>query len=281
MFRIGEFSKIAQVSGRLLRYYEEIGLLKPEFTDPQTGYRFYSARQLPRLNRILVLKELGLSLEQVARLLDEHTSTAEIRGMLTLRKAQIEQTVQEERERLRFVETRLQQIDTQGHFGEPDVILKALPAQPFLAWRGVLPGMDAIRRTVQRIVTTVPAKLGANNLNNLAIIIHSPIFEPQSLDLEIGYLLNTIPAPSTFKLSEEEQLTGYTLEAVETMATLVHVGKVDDRHLVYATLGAWVEQNNWQISGDMREIMMQLPLGSPEDEAVIEIQIPVSRKENG
>lgn len=76
MFRIGEFSKIAQVSGRLLRYYEEIGLLKPEFSDPQTGYRYYSARQLPRLNRILVLKELGLSLDQVARLLDEHTSTA-------------------------------------------------------------------------------------------------------------------------------------------------------------------------------------------------------------
>jgi DNA-binding transcriptional MerR regulator len=54
MFRIGDFSKIAQVSGRLLRYYDEIGLLGPEFTDPQTGYRYYSARQLPRLNRILV-----------------------------------------------------------------------------------------------------------------------------------------------------------------------------------------------------------------------------------
>lgn len=87
MFRIGEFSKIAQVSGRLLRYYDEIGLLSPEFTDPQTGYRYYSARQLPRLNRILVLKELGLSLEQIARLLDRDTSADEIRGMLTLRKA--------------------------------------------------------------------------------------------------------------------------------------------------------------------------------------------------
>jgi DNA-binding transcriptional MerR regulator len=56
MFRIGEFSHIAQVSGRLLRYYEEIGLLSPAYSDPQTGYRYYSAEQLPRLNRILVLK---------------------------------------------------------------------------------------------------------------------------------------------------------------------------------------------------------------------------------
>lgn len=70
MFRIGEFSKIAQVSGRLLRYYDEIGLLSPQSIDPETGYRYYSARQLPRLNRILVLKELGLSLEHIAHLLD-------------------------------------------------------------------------------------------------------------------------------------------------------------------------------------------------------------------
>jgi DNA-binding transcriptional MerR regulator len=67
MFWIGEFSRIAQVSGRLLRFYDELGLLSPAFTEPQTGYRYYSAQQLPRLNRILVLKELGLSLEQIAR----------------------------------------------------------------------------------------------------------------------------------------------------------------------------------------------------------------------
>ena len=74
MFRIGEFSQIARVSGRLLRYYDEIGLLSPQSIDPETGYRYYSARQLPRLNRILVLKELGLSLEHIARLLDQETS---------------------------------------------------------------------------------------------------------------------------------------------------------------------------------------------------------------
>ena len=91
MFRIGDFSKIAQVSGRLLRYYDEIGLLSPEFTDPESGYRYYSARQLPRLNRILALKDLGLSLEQIARMLTRGTSTAEIREMLALRKAHIEQ----------------------------------------------------------------------------------------------------------------------------------------------------------------------------------------------
>jgi MerR HTH family regulatory protein len=61
MFRIGEFSQVARVSGRLLRYYDSIGLLHPVRIDPQTGYRYYSASQLPRLNRILALKELGLA----------------------------------------------------------------------------------------------------------------------------------------------------------------------------------------------------------------------------
>ena len=111
MFRIGEFSHIAQVSGRLLRYYDEIGLLSPEYTDPQTGYRYYRAEQLPRLNRILVLKELGLGLEQIARLLGQHTSSEEIRGMLLPRKAQITQAMQDDLARLQLVEARLDQID--------------------------------------------------------------------------------------------------------------------------------------------------------------------------
>jgi len=47
MFRIGEFAQIAQVSSRQLRFYDQIGLLQPAHTDGQTGYRYYSIRQLP------------------------------------------------------------------------------------------------------------------------------------------------------------------------------------------------------------------------------------------
>ena len=71
MFMIGEFAQIGRVTGRLLRYYDQLGLLTPEHTDRSTGYRYYSARQLPRLNRILALKALGFSLDKIATLLDE------------------------------------------------------------------------------------------------------------------------------------------------------------------------------------------------------------------
>lgn len=69
MFTVGEFSKIAQVAKRLLRYYDQIGLFSPENVDDWTGYRSYSTYQLPQLNCILALKELGLSLEQIRLML--------------------------------------------------------------------------------------------------------------------------------------------------------------------------------------------------------------------
>lgn len=241
MFRIGEFSIIAQVSGRLLRYYDEIGLLTPESIDSFTGYRYYSAQQLPRLNRILVLKELGLSLEQIARVLEQDTSTEEIRGMLTLRKAQIEQSVQEEMARLRMVESRLQQIDVHGQIQEPDVVLKSVPAQQFLALRDMLPNMGAVRRLVEKVYAVVPAVLGQHSLGHIAIVIYSPVFDPEALDFEIGYLL-TGKAPKSVRLSEDCTLTIRELPAIDTMATLVHMGRVSDTHRSYGMLGNWVEQ---------------------------------------
>src|SRR5271168_2065380 len=111
MFKIGDFSKIARVSGRLLRYYDSIGLLSPGRIDPVTGYRYYAADQLGRLNRILALKELGLSLDQVARFLADDISSDEIRGMFLLKKAELERSLSEEAQRLRNVESRLLQID--------------------------------------------------------------------------------------------------------------------------------------------------------------------------
>lgn len=277
MFQIGTFSKIAQVSGRLLRYYDEIGLLSPEATDPETGYRYYSARQLPRLNRILVLKELGLSLEQISRLLNQNITVGEIRGMMTLRKAQIEQTVQLEMARLRAVETRLEQIDTHGQMQEPDVVLKAVPAQSFLAMRDLLHSIGELRRLERLVSTVVPTKVGQQSLDHVAIVIHSPVFDPEVLDVEVGYLLSG-KAPESIRLSEEYLLAQRVLPAIETMATLVHIGENSDISRTYGALGTWIEQQGWQISGAGRHTLMQLAATDEEGEAVVEIQLPVSRQ---
>lgn len=139
MFKIGDFSKLSKVSVKALRYYDEIGLLKPAWVDPFTGYRYYSADQLPRLNRILALKDLGLSLEQIARLADDELPPAQIRGMLRLKQAEIQQQVEAEQARLARVEARLRQIEEEGTMPTYDVVLKKVEPQTVVAIRDIIP----------------------------------------------------------------------------------------------------------------------------------------------
>jgi DNA-binding transcriptional MerR regulator len=148
MFRTEEFSNIARVSKRLLQYYGEIDLLKPAHIDPQTGYRYYSAKQLPRLNRILALKEVGLSLEQIAQMLRADVSDEAIRGMLLRKRAELEQTLRDDLRRLQQLEARLRQ--NQSAETGPDVVLRAIPAQLFLAVRAVVPKPAAMLRLAGR-----------------------------------------------------------------------------------------------------------------------------------
>ena len=76
MFKIGDFSRLAQVSVRMLRHYDKLGLLEPSYTDRFTGYRYYTIDQLPRLNRIVALNDLGLTLAQISDLLGQGRQAA-------------------------------------------------------------------------------------------------------------------------------------------------------------------------------------------------------------
>ena len=73
MLSIGEFARLAGVSVRMLRHYDQLGLLRPERVDPHSGYRRYAAAQLERANQLVALKDLGFTLEQVGVLLDDGT----------------------------------------------------------------------------------------------------------------------------------------------------------------------------------------------------------------
>ena len=95
MLKIGDFSQLGQVSVRTLHHYDERGLLKPAEIDDFTGYRFYSVDQLPRLNRILALKDLGFSLDQIGRLVQDDVPAEQLRGMLTLKQAEIERQLRD------------------------------------------------------------------------------------------------------------------------------------------------------------------------------------------
>src|SRR5438128_819456 len=124
MFRIGEFSRLTQVTVKALRYYDEVGLLQPAAVDELTGYRYYALNQVPRLNRILALKELGLSLEQIALLLHETISLSQLQAMLHDKRAELEARIREEHARLARVEARLRQIEQEESLTGYEVRLK-------------------------------------------------------------------------------------------------------------------------------------------------------------
>jgi DNA-binding transcriptional MerR regulator len=274
MFSIGEFSRIARVTPRQLRHYEELGLFKPERIDPETGYRFYSALQLPRLNRILALKELGLTLTQILRLLDEHISAEEIRGMLTMRKAQIEQTLRDELERVRSIEARLGQIEEQGELFD-DVVLKAMPARTFLSIRQVVPSKEEGFALMAEVQRALPRLAGRSVSGQFALLFSSESFEIENIDVEMGFLLDRDVA-ETVLLSDGRAMTVHTLPAVETMATLVCVGFANHERC-YGRLGTWMEHQHFQLAGPGWEVLIEPFQPTKLDQAVIEIQLPVTR----
>jgi len=273
MFRIGEFSKIAQVPDSVLRYYDQIGLFTPAHIDEWTGYRYYSAKQLPHLHRILALKELGLTLDQIARSVDDDVSVAEIRGMLNLKKAQIEQNLHEEAIRLRTIEARLQQIETpdQAAF---DVVLKSVPAQPYLSLREVLPHTDAALAIMQELLTELPAHVSDGELGYFTTVIHSETLQSDRLDIELGAVLSGA-GDRTVTLRSDRVLQMHTLPAAPKMATVVRVGGFENNCQSYGAIGLWVEDNGYRIVGPGREVLIQPPGGDSLDEMVTEIQFPV------
>jgi DNA-binding transcriptional MerR regulator len=275
MFRIGEFSQIARVSGRLLRYYDSIGLLRPVRTDPQTGYRYYSAGQLGELNRILALKELGLTLDQVRRMLGDKISAEEIRGMLMLRKAELERSLAEEAARLRHVESRLQQIDEQGALKDYDVVVKSVEPQPFLALRATFPRLEDVMATLRDVARTVTARVPAQARDHLVVVAYSD-FDDQDLDLEIGFGLTRALKRSVL-LPDRRELTTGELPAAATLATIVRSGPLDQSHLAFGALGIWMEANGYSIAGPCREVFLNGLVASAEADAVMEIQFPVTK----
>jgi len=275
MFKIGDFSKVAQVSGRLLRYYDEIDLFKPIHTDTATGYRYYTAEQLPDLNRILALKNLGLSLDQIGRMIQDNISTDEIRGMLLLKKSQIEQNLREEFFRLQAVESRLRQIEQAGSWSDLPVAIKDIPPQPFLSSRKCDIQGGGFYKFYDEVVRTLSAS-NTKTYGACICVTHNELMEDE-LDLELGYVVQD---NSTTKLAlpNNPDMELGILEGAQ-MATLVHVGNWTTGIESYQALGTWVEQSGFRIVGAGREVFIEVGLGEVSEENIFEIQFPIEASE--
>ncbi len=279
MFRVGEFSKIAQTPVSQLHYYDRIGLFQPAHTDKFTSYRYYKANQLPDLNRILALKELGLSLEQIERLITKEVSADEIRGMLTLKKAQIEQSLKEDVNRLKSVEARLRQIEQAGTVVENDVVIKSVPAQPFFSVRQIMPNFFDGLELVAEMAQLLPAKVNRKKLGYFTAVIHGDAFQMENVDVEMGFLLNET-IKSSLLLGSGGEMKMRVLPGMETAVSTVRVGTFENGYESYGALGYWIENNGYDIVGPAREVFFQMPAFDGSNEPVAEILFPVKRQED-
>src|SRR6476659_4638542 len=166
MFSIGEFARHGRVSVRMLRHYDAIGLIRPACVDDATGYRLYEASQLDELNRVIALKDLGFTLQQVQVILEEQVSAAELRGMLRLRRAEIQASIEAETTRLARVEARLLTIEDGARVPADGVVVKRLAPVRVAELTGVAAGYEpeAITPVIQPLYHDVWCRLASADI---------------------------------------------------------------------------------------------------------------------
>jgi DNA-binding transcriptional MerR regulator len=277
MLKISDFSKLSLVSVKALRYYDERGLLKPARVDPSTGYRFYSASQLTRLNRILAMKDMGLDLSQIAFLLDQEPTSDQIRGMLRLKQVELHQQLAEGQIQLTRIEAWLQAFEQEAMMPAYDIVLRKVAPLRVAQARGMAAKMEQpeLGITLGRLFAEVMGTLtgqGATIVGPGITLYYDAEYREQ--DIDVGACL-----AFTGELRETEQVKEVELPAVEMMASVIHHGSFTTMHQAYHAILGWIEANGYRVSGPNRELNLEFEPGGDESKFVTEIQFPVEKGE--
>jgi DNA-binding transcriptional MerR regulator len=264
VFKVGDFAQLGRVSAKMLRHYDEIGLLQPASVDPHTGYRYYRAEQLARLNRIVVLKELGFTLQQIGLMLDEALSVEHLEGLLRHRHAEVERQIDTERQRLARISARLTQIAQEGQQPRYEVVVRPVRAMRVAAATACVRSeqeLPALCRQVERYLAGHRAPA-----SGLPIVLHHACDEAE-VELELA-----IPVQAMLPASPGVRVE--TLPEIAQMACLVFAGTDQQAGAAYAALARWIEAHRYAITRPSREVYLQG--GLSDQPYVIEIQFPIT-----
>ena len=283
MLKIGDFSQLGQVSVRTLHHYDERGLLKPARIDGWTGYRFYSVEQLPRLNRILALKGLGFSLDQIGRLVDDDVPAEQLRGMLALKQAEIERQLTEGRTRLMRVEARLKQIEQEGEPSPYEIVLKRISPLTVASARTTVPTLEDMPVCRCDLYDELYKSLEGRRVEPGTpeyALYHTVEYMDRDIDMEAAVPVDGVPDGSPD--GPEDRLAFRRLPAVPEMASVVHEGSAWDIPRAVAALFGWIGANGYATAGPYRELHLygrenDLFRADPAnvDSILVEIQVPV------
>lgn len=279
MFKIGEFAQIGQVTVETLRHYDALGLLRPARVDPFTGYRYYTAGQLGALNRVLALKELGLSLEAIGRLLRDDLSPATLRDLLAGQLAAAEREADAAQTRLARIRAHLYLLEVEETMSLDEVTLKAIDPLTVVSVRENVPTIELMPDRCAAMFNAVARWMAANRvpIGPSLSLYYGEAAGGGGIDTECAFVVGgqrtDVPAPAA-----ADGVTVRQLEAIPLAATLVVTDgfyrKAGGLTPAYQALGRWVEANGYVMDGLPREVFYGSVVGG---DLTAEIQFPVRR----
>jgi DNA-binding transcriptional MerR regulator len=274
MFVIGEFARHGRVSVRMLRHYDAIGLLEPMWIDPATGYRFYDAGQLSRLNRIVALKNLGFTLQQVASMLDDQVSSAELRGMLKLRQAELQEQIATDSARLEQVRARLLAIESETTQMTP-VVVKRIGPVLVAELTGTAAGYEPqfITPVIQELYCELPRQLSWAGID----VTGPGVAHYEDADGDTGAITVHAALPIAGQPAGPHEFDVVCLAEVPAAATVIHHGSMDNVLASIQALARWIDVSGYQSLGYARELTLKL--SDVQDDWVTELQEPVAPRQ--
>lgn len=271
MLKIGEFSKLARVSVKTLRYYADLGLLKPAYVDRYSGYRYYALEQLPRLNRILALKELGFSLIQIEQMVREDMGAGELQRLMRLKHAELAQQVQAEQARLERVALRLRQIEQEGRLPRFEVLLKPVETQLVASIRDTIGGYADLAELFRELASYLAGRSITTGREAALALYYDAEYRDQGVDVEAAIPLNKDELRG---FRDAARVSVRTLPRIEA-ATVVYTGPYEGIGGAYGALMSWTQSHGYGAAGPNRELYLQGPGPGVEPARYItEIQWP-------
>lgn len=269
MLKIGDFSRLSRVSVRMLRYYDEMNIIKPVKVDKFTGYRYYSEDQLLTMGKINTLKDMGFGVTAIGEMIKIDNSPQEIKRMFEIQKAQLMEESEILSNRIRLLDTaieRLRKDETMNY----DCILKQIPERYVASVRHIIPRYDEEGK-LWHILFSETAKLGMIPCGPAMAVLHDKEYKEKDVDVEVQIEVKG-------KFSDTENVK-FKNEPVQLVASTTFKGAYSQFSDVYASLAKWVSENGYEFTGAMMDIYHVSPNETRNpDEFVTEVCCPVQKK---
>lgn len=265
MFKIGDFSRLSNTSIRMLRYYDEIDLLKPILIDPITGYRYYSAQQLDVVNQVSKLKELGFSLSSIREIMGGRSDLDFLKKYLGVRLDELNEESKRVKRQISLLGNISDFLNNGEHFMRYSVSLKTFPQKDVIALRRTVSSQNDVGLLwveLDEEMKRQKCKLSEECLS-LAIYYDNE-YKETDIDVEIQTTVREI--------GEDNHLVRFVSAPERKVVSVTFRGNYDQRPIAIRAIADWLESSEYKMDGPMISIFHVTPYETPdENEWITEI----------